>query len=94
MRADVAKLPKGGYQSQVNEEHNIGYFLLRSWSVCEMASNWHPDEMVSTLRRYDAENKEFQDLDTSVELVDHNKGEFLNCDAADAATYTASPMKR
>ena len=94
MRSEVANLPKGGYQSMVNEEHKIGYFVLRSRAVCEMASNWHPDEMVSSIRRYDAESKEFQDLDTSVVMVDHNKGGFLNCDAADAATYTASPMKR
>ena len=59
-----------------------------------MASNWHADELESTLRRYDAEKNEYTDYKTSMVIVDHNRGGFLNCDAADAATYTASPMKR
>ena len=45
MRKEVANLPKGGYQSMVNKKHKIVYFVLRSRSVCEMASNWHPDEV-------------------------------------------------
>ena len=94
MREDVHSLSKGCYQSMVNKTYGIVYFVLRSRAVCEMASNWHADEQDSTLRRYDVENKEYVDLNTSAVIVDHNKGGFLNCDAADAATYTASPMKR
>ena len=93
MRSIVSELTKGNYKSMVNKNHKIGYFVIRSRAVCEMASNWHPDEMESTIRRYDMEAKEFLDVNTSVVLADHSKGGFLNCDAADAATYTASPMK-
>ena len=57
----------------VNKTHKIVYFVLRSRSVCEMASNWHPDEVQSTLRRWDAENKTYGDFETSVVMVDHKK---------------------
>ena len=80
--------------SMVNKTHMIVYFVIKSRAVCEMASNWHEDEQESTLRRYGVEKKAYSDLITSKVIVDHNNGGFLNCDAADAATYTASPMKR
>ena len=94
MRKEVFSLSKGRYQSMVNKKHMILYFVIRSRAVCEMVSNWHEDEQESTLRRYNVEKKEYVDMNTSTVIVDHKKGGFLNCDAADAATYTASPMKR